>query len=400
MTPSALADATSTARGVMPAADKAKLDALPANAALEARFDAIETDVTDAETAIGVLAEASHPAVTLAGGNPAGWLSLATQVLTLALVSASNSVAGVVDLAAQTFAGVKTFAAKIIAAAGIEIFAVADPSVRIGTANDSSSSIAFYSTANAAFSSFASRTFVYSRNTMFCLESSTGVIKAGGNQGLGPADTHFEISGAGSFRGVNGSGASDVAVKTGTTMVDGSVNTGATLLRASTGLGGTEVGRFHVLKGGQATGCVIGAPGVVGFISLSNAAGLVLTWSNTNLVIDGNNITASGAAGLVLRVGGATGAISMRGTNDSATVGAATVSKPTGISTIAAGATTCRITNTLIPDPATTKVCIQVTPHGNIGDWWVVQGNGYFDFTLAVAAPGNTSFSWQVTTIL
>jgi len=105
ITPSPTGPATAARRGTQSAAHFTKLEDLPANAALEARFGAIEA--------------ASHPAVTVS--SPANWLTLVGQALTFALVSASGVVAGVVDLAAQTFAGVKTFTSAIIASAGVQL---------------------------------------------------------------------------------------------------------------------------------------------------------------------------------------------------------------------------------------------------------------------------------------
>lgn len=96
-TPSPIGPATTSRRGTMSAADKTKLDAVAG------------TNTGD---------------VTLSGGNPTGWLSLAGQVLSLALVAASELVAGVVSLGAQTFAGAKTFTSAIIASAGVQLSAL------------------------------------------------------------------------------------------------------------------------------------------------------------------------------------------------------------------------------------------------------------------------------------
>jgi len=76
--------------------------------------------VTDAQlTVIGNTSGTNSGNVTVS--SPANWLSIVGQALTFALVSASGSVAGVVDLASQTFAGIKTFTSKIIASAGVEL---------------------------------------------------------------------------------------------------------------------------------------------------------------------------------------------------------------------------------------------------------------------------------------
>jgi hypothetical protein len=90
--PSPPQTATTTQRGLMSAADKAKLDGLGG---------------------------AGHDPVTVS--SPAGWLSLVAQALTFALVSASATVAGVVDTAAQTIAGIKTLTSTLIASAGIQV---------------------------------------------------------------------------------------------------------------------------------------------------------------------------------------------------------------------------------------------------------------------------------------
>lgn len=90
--PSPMPPATAERRGTMSATDKAKLDAI-------------------AGTNTGNVTVSS----------PAGWLSLAGQALTFALVAASDTVAGVVSLGAQIFAGAKTFTSAIIASAGIQL---------------------------------------------------------------------------------------------------------------------------------------------------------------------------------------------------------------------------------------------------------------------------------------
>ncbi len=78
-------------------------------------------------------------------------------------------------------------------------------------------------------------------------------------------------------------------------------------------------------------------------------------------------------------------------------MGNATIDKPSGISTLASGATSVRITSSVIPDPATTRLRFNVTPHNDPGSrWWVEQGNGFFDFKVSSAAPTNVSFSWEV----
>ncbi|HEY1089094.1 MAG TPA: hypothetical protein VGE37_15420, partial [Archangium sp.] len=123
--------ASSGAAGAMAAADKTKLDALPANAALEARFSAIETDVAGLTTAdvpdsanrrylTDAQQSALHSAVTLDGAS-SSWLTLVGQVLKLTLTAAGAAADGIVTQIAQTFAGVKTFTSAIIASAGVQV---------------------------------------------------------------------------------------------------------------------------------------------------------------------------------------------------------------------------------------------------------------------------------------
>lgn len=193
ITPAAPPDATTTARGLMSASDKTKLDGLPAPATLEGRISAIETDVTALEVV-------AHVPVTLDGAS-SGWLTLAGQVLKLTLTAAGAAADGIVTQIAQTFAGVKTFAAKVIAAAGVEV-----------------------------------------------------------------------TNATGSMWNTNGTGASDVCVKVGTSTADASVNANAKLWSARTGLnGGSEVESLAVYKGGT-------LGGGSGFLILSGTVGARLVY--------------------------------------------------------------------------------------------------------------------------
>lgn len=98
------------------------------------------------------------------------------------------------------------------------------------------------------------------------------------------------------------------------------------------------------------------------------------------------------------------GRFDQAGTDQSATVGAATSNKPTGINTIASGATTCVITNNLIPAVATARIRITIQWHGDHGATrsWVVQtsGGGSFTVTLPTAATANTIFSWSLSGLI
>lgn len=250
---------------------------------------------------------------------------------------ASATVTGLVSLAAQTFAGVKTFTSKLIAAAGLEV-----------------------------------------------------------------------TNATGSLWNTNGSGASDVVVKVGTSVADGTVNATAKLLSIRTGLnGGTEVEKVLVYKNGQAD-----FGGAVRFnrdledtgVSTFPARLLSRAPSGGAWQVDCYTFQSSGYIMQWLNQGNlrATlspdGRLDQYGTDSSGTPGAATINKPTGKSAIASGATTVVITNSLV---ATTSRVL-VTFHGDHGAarWWVVVGSGSFTVTLASAASANTSFSWSVANIL
>lgn len=141
--PGPIGPATAAKRGTMSAADKTKLDAYPDTPAVSAVSSVTQGNgltltvdgvlAMDAATADpggvpGAMSAAQATVLAAQSGtntgdvtvsSPTGWLSRVGQALTFALVSASQTVAGVVDLAAQTFAGVKTFAAEAVFSAGL-----------------------------------------------------------------------------------------------------------------------------------------------------------------------------------------------------------------------------------------------------------------------------------------
>lgn len=286
--------------------------------------------VTDAQlTVLGNTSGSNSGDVTVS--SPAGWLSLLGQALTFALVSASDTVAGVIDTAAQTIAGAKTFSANIIASAGIQLA---------------------------------------------------------------------------SLWNTNGTGASDVCVKVGSSVADASVHASAKLLSVGTGVGGTFVESISVAKGGAIAGTTLTLPsnstGIVtaGRLTMpSDASGFIRMGLQG---IYGNNVSGNlyfnfnTSSGSTPRIGlnCDNGTISQYGTDSSASPGAATINKPTGVSAIASGATTVKITNSVFA--AADRV--HITWHGDHGAarWWVERAAGSFTVTLSAAASGDTAFSWQI----
>lgn len=139
-----------------------------------------------------------------------------------------------------------------------------------------------------------------------------------------------------SLRSAAGAGASDVVARIGSSTANASIHATAKLLSVRTGLGGSEVEKLAV---------------------------------------------------------GSSGRIDQLGSDSSASAGAATINLPTGKSAIASGATSVRITNSLVA----TGDQVLVTPHGNMGaQWWVETGSGFFDLVVASAVGANVPFCWAV----
>ncbi len=72
--------------------------------------------------------------------SPAGWLSRVGQALTFALVAASDTVAGVVSLGAQTWAGIKTFASAVVLSGGVTLNGAVDQTIKISPPSTSGTS--------------------------------------------------------------------------------------------------------------------------------------------------------------------------------------------------------------------------------------------------------------------
>lgn len=292
----------------------------------------------------------SPPKKVTVASSPAGWLSIAGQALTFALVSASATVAGVVDFAAQTFAGVKTFTSAIIASAGIQVASI--------------------------------------WNT-------------------------------------NGTGASDVCVKVGTSQPDASTNPSAKIWAGYTGVGGTEVLKAYLTKVGfyfAGGNLVIGtladtyniAGGVktdgntFGFFNPNNAGGLYFVASNGTSGCTGNfNGLAAISAGF--NGGNGKSACSMRSDgqlaqyaiDDIANPGARTSNNPIGRNAVAASASSVVITNSLV----TAASHIIITPMENgtnnaeFRNFKVTPAAGFFTVTLSSSVTVTWPFSWRVSVL-
>lgn len=326
---------------------------------------------------VDLLVDAAHDPVTVS--SPAGWLSLATQALTFALVSASDTVAGVVDLAAQTFTGVKTFLSAIVAAAGIQTASVfntngtgaSDVGVKVGVTTAAGS--------------------VHASAKLWSVRA-----------GIGGTETEYAY-----------------LSKTGFLHVDQKTTTSASAVTIDNGGAGENGFRLNWAGGGWLT--LGGGSGARGYLSVVNRT---LVLSSNNSAYDGSPegiliANYSATSRVCSRVHGdsgqtaalmawekgssdvaqlsALGRFDQSGTDGSGTAGAATIDKPTGKSAIANGATSVTITNSIVA--AASRV--MVTFHANPGaHWWVVPAAGSFTVHVASAVGADTPFSWEVSNIL
>lgn len=223
-----------------------------------------------------------------------------------------------------------------------------------------------------------------------------------------------------------GAGASDVAVKAGTSVADGSVNAAAKLLSVRTGLGGTEVEKAFFTTTGMHLngGSVSGAARLSGNQVATGTGGFAMTASSFAMVfISGTGLTdaesteafrfSSGTtfANLEARIaawrnsGGfsaspvallrASGRIDQSGSDSSGTPGAATINKPIGTSAIAAGASSVVITNSLVA----AGDWVMITPHARDAtckELIAVCGAGTITVSGSAAATAALAFSWEV----
>jgi hypothetical protein len=89
------------------------------------------------------------------------------------------------------------------------------------------------------------------------------------------------------------------------------------------------------------------------------------------------------------------GRFDQSGTDSSGTPGAATINKPSGISSFVAATATVVITNSL----ATTTSRIMITPYGDMGTFYVTRAAGSFTVTRSTTT-GTPSFGWTVSALL
>lgn len=236
-------------------------------------------------------------------------------------LNASATMRGLVSTLAQTFAGVKTFVATIIASAGVQLSALWNTN---GTgANDVGVKIGVSTNAhvNAKVVSFRDQ-IGGTENEIGYIQKTLGLVIGSSHvqpSGLGyfPVATYsnqFRPATSNSYARLNDSyngnmtGATDVAVIVGTTTADGSVNVNGKLLSIGTGIGGTYVERAWFKKSGT-EGFSLANGGGTGSLTINTSSGTVLAWSSTAAVtLDSNNVTSRAAVSVVGQSNAADGA--------------------------------------------------------------------------------------------
>ncbi len=199
----------------------------------------------------------------------------------------------------------------------------------------------------------------------------------------------------------NGTGASDVGVKVGSSQAAGSINGGYKPFSIRYGLnGGTEVEQVYfdaygnlflnVQNNGSGTQALYAYAGSGGKAVVHAQGGSAATdLYRGTLDFVGITYTVKSS-----------GQVSQSGTDSSGSPGAATINKPSGVSAIAGGATTVTITNSLV----TTTSRVMLTWYGDLGTQskqpWVTRSSGSFTVNVGTAPAGAVSFGWEVSALL
>jgi Pectate lyase superfamily protein len=262
--------------------------------------------------------------------------------------------------------------------------------------------------------------------------AATTFLRAGSNVqwngatsgGLYDADaTHTRLD-ANSARSISitsplGATGTDIATIAGSTVATASLAAGAQLLSIQSGIGGTATnharfvynlsssynettlaGLQAIADGGNIKRISIDPTNTTGAISLvsrlatgDGAIACIATHDRAQTDL-GRLFSGQLFGGTETFAVRNTGRIDQQGTDSSATPGAATINKPSGISAVASGATTVVITNSL----ATASSKILLTWYGDSGAarTWVTRAAGSFTVNLSSAAAAATSFGWEV----
>lgn len=305
---------------------------------------------------------------------------------------ASTIRSGLVSTIAQTFAGVKTFAGGLIASAGVTINAaltvakppvVNEPSVYLPAPVSSGG----YGLAGAVLWS-TTNSYLHHSTTALSLKAYAVPLK------LTAAFSTVEVAGG------NGTGASDVGVKIGTSTADASVNASAKIASFRTGIGGTEVEKAYVAKDGG----LWNTNGRLGSFSSANvyvwcdSGAARLVYTTTVLEVLSGVMQLFDGSAYSWKV--TNGRVDQSGTDSSGTPGSRTganaINKPTGKSAIASGQTTCQIDNSLVAAGDQ----VHITWHGDLGTQskipWVTTAAGSFTVNVGTAPGSAVAFCWTI----
>lgn len=334
---------------------------------------------------------------------------------------ASATATGLLTYLAQVIGGVKTFAAKVIAQAGIEIYAAVGSAVPLYVRGASAQSVPFLQVDNSTGAQLLTLDSAGVLNVKAAgltvsgyansLITSTGSVVDLGNSGAIPARATYLIASTsaastgfyasnsaafgapGTFKAWSetlGAVSTDVIAKVGAYIADGSVHASAKLLSLRTGLGGTEVEKAYFEKNGSLVAPYLYVPN-------ASAGGVFwglcrITGQNVNGALDLSYNGQTPAIGLNT----ATGRIDQFGTDDTANAGNRTVNKPTGINTLASGATTITVTNNLCTATSRVLVTFHADPGGR---YWVTKAAGSFTVNVSAAPGADAPFSWEVSSM-
>ena len=269
--PSPPANATPTARGLMSAADKAKLDGIPpggGSSVVTSVTQANGLTLTAGDLAMGAASAAAPGAVTTGAQEFAGAKTLTGAILTgittiaeavtslvravgASLVLRSSLGAGASDVAvrvgtSETDAGTNTIAKLLSVRTGLGGTEVESLSVRKnGVIQGGAAQCVLNDGSYGAYLGWSS--FAY-----FTAKTNAEMV--------GQAATVTATANTAVVRSALGAGASDVATKAGSSAADASVASTAKLWGAYTGLGGTEVEKAFIAKNGtvELTGAGVG----------------------------------------------------------------------------------------------------------------------------------------------
>lgn len=207
----------------------------------------------------------------------------------------------------------------------------------------------------------------------------------------------------GSIWNTNGTGSSDVGVKLGFSTADASVHASAKLLSIRTGIGGTETERFYFTKdlfylGGGGLWSINPEASSALYVRTGVANIAAFTSSGIFRSAYGFDLNPGFGAFLSFQVQ-SSGMVNQRGTDSTGTPGAATIDRPTGKSSIAAGASSVIITNNLV----TTGTHIVFSQHARdttCKELIVTAGSGFFTISGNGNATAAIPCSWRIATML